>query len=76
MTRYKILPNAKLGFNDKIFVHALNPLEKNFTICTVALYDEFTELIDDNSSEKINCPFCTQFINYCKSFKENDLKKK
>ena len=74
MTRYKVLPNILLNYQGKNLVHAVNPLEDNFTLCSVAISDENTEIIEENSKQKINCPICIMFINYCKSFKENDLK--
>jgi hypothetical protein len=72
ITRYRLLSNVHLTSDG--FTHATHIMEQNFTFCGIASThdeEESTETIN-----KVDCPRCIQFIDYCKSFKEANFNRK
>lgn len=55
-------------------VHAILPVEKNFTMCGIAWVNDEEEVLT-RTKAKITCPHCIYLIDYCKSIKEKDIKR-
>jgi len=70
--KYNLLSNVHVKSDG--FVHATHVMEKNFTFCGIAHTDD--DEISTETSNKIDCPRCIQFIDYCKSFREINLNRK
>lgn len=69
--KYKLLPNILLKSDG--LIHATHILERNFTFCGLASTEQDEEYTETN--DKINCPICILFIDYCKNFKQTDFKR-
>ncbi len=70
--RYQTLKNIKLKSDG--YVHANHLFDTSFTFCAYALSNDGEEY--EETTEKINCPQCIKWIDYCKSFKETGINRK
>lgn len=70
VVRYAVDDNIYLKSDKK--VHAVHPLEKNFTMCGIAHVDYDNE-VSITTKDKISCKVCVAMIDYCKSIKEKDI---